>query len=149
MDSTNGLLATISDVWSSVVNNLKVTKDEVKAMKETDREVHKKLTINQGRLACKYDHLLNILKGVESTLHTHEQQISYYSCKVVLLENEKAEAIKTKFSTLEERLKHQEDAISNLKDKITFLRSVHYRCGEPAHVATLEVGELEYLDDEV
>ena len=95
VDSTNGSLATISDIWSGVVDNLKASKDEVE-------ETHKQLMANQGRLARKYDHLLNVTKGIESTLHTLEQQISYYSCKVIALENEKAEAIKAKFSALEE-----------------------------------------------
>ena len=87
--------------------------------------------------------------GVESTLHTHKQQISYYSCKVIVLENEKAAVIKTRFSALEEQLKCQEDTISDLKDEVAFLCSVCCHCGEPAHVTMLEVGELEYLDDEV
>ena len=149
VDSTNGLLATISDVWSGVVDDLKATKDELKASKDEVEETHKQLMANQGRLAHKYDHLLNVIKGIESTLHTHEQQISYYSCKVVALENEKAKAVKAKFSALEERLERQEDVMSNLKDEIAYLCSVHCRCGEPAHVATSEVGELEYLDEEV
>ena len=108
-----------------------------------------KLMVNQGRLAGKYNHLLNVIKGIESTLHTLEQQISYYSCKVVALENEKAEAIKAKFSALEERFERQEDAISDLEDEVAYLRSVRCRCGEPARIVTLEVGELEYLDNEV
>ena len=143
MDSTNSSLATISDVWSGVVSDLKATKDELKVLKEGDQEKYEKLVINQGRLACKYDHLLNVIKGIESTLHTHEQQISYYSCKVVALENEKAEAIKAEFSALEEQFERQEDAISNLKDKVAYLCSVRCRCGEPAHVVTSEAGELE------
>ena len=149
VDSTNSSLATISDVWSGVANNLKVTKDELKASKDEVEETHKQLMANQGRLACKYDHLLNIIKGIESTLHTHEQQISYYSCKVVALENEKAEAIKAKFSALEEWFERQEDAISDLKDKVAYLCSIYCHCGKPARVATSEVGELEYLDEEV
>ena len=142
-------MATISDVWSSVVNDLKATKDELKASKDEVKGIYEKLVVNQGRLSHKYDHLLNVLKGVESTIHTQEQQISYYSCKVVSLENKKAEAVKAKFSTLEEHLECQEDAISDLKDEVAYLRSVHCHCGEPAHVVISEVGELEYLDDEV
>ena len=132
-------MATISDSWSGVVNDLKATKDELKALKEGDQEKYEKLIINQGQLSHKYNHLLNILKGVESTLHT----------QVVSLENKKAEAIKMKFSALEEQLECQEDAISNLKDEVAYLRSVRCCYGEPACVTTLEVGELEYLDDEV
>ena len=78
VDSTNNLLATISDVWSGVVDDLKATKDEVKAIKEEYQENREKLIINQGQLSCKYNHLLNVLKGVKSTLHTQEQQISYH-----------------------------------------------------------------------
>ena len=115
MDSTNQSLATISDVWSGVVDDLKAAKDDFKASKEEIVKVHEQLMANQGRLARKYDHLLNVTKGIESTLHTQEQQISYYSCKVVALENKKAEAVKAKFSALEERLERQEDAISDLK----------------------------------
>ena len=48
MDSTNGSLATISNIWSGVVNNLKVTKDNLKALKEGDQEKYEKLKINQG-----------------------------------------------------------------------------------------------------
>ena len=40
MDSTNSLLATVSDVWLGVVNDLKATKDEMKALKEKDKEIH-------------------------------------------------------------------------------------------------------------
>ena len=140
--STNQSLATISNVWSGVVDDLKILKEEIE-------KVHKQLMANQGRLARKYDHLLNVVKGIESTLHTHEQQISYYSCKVVALENEKVEAVKAKFSALEEQLECQEDAMSDLKDEVTYLRSVRCCCGEPACVATSEVRELEYLDEEV
>ena len=149
VDSTNNSLASISDVWSGVVDDLKVMKDELKAFKDEVKELYEKLVINQGRLSHKYDHLLNVIKGVESTLHTHEQQISYYSCKVVALENEKAEAIKAKFSALEEWFERQEDAISDLKDKVAYLCGICCCCGEPARVVTSEVGELEYLDDEV
>ena len=149
MDSTNGLLATISDVWSGVVDDLKAMKDELKASKDEVKELYKKLVVNQGWLSCKYDHLLNVLKGVKSTIHMQEQQISYYSCKVISLENKKAEAIKVKFSALEEWLERQEDAISNLKDEVAYLCSVCCHCGEPAWVAMSEVGELEYLDNEV
>ena len=149
MDSTNSSLATLSNIWSSVVDNLKATKDELGALKEEIKEICKNLTTNQGQLACKYDHLLNLLKGVKSTLHKHNQEISYYSCKVVSLENKKAEAIKVKFDVLEEHLGHQDDLISNLKDEVAFLHSIHCHCGELACVAALEVGELEYLDNEV
>ena len=149
VDSTNQSLATISDVWSGVVDDLTAAKDDLKVSREEIEKVHEQLMANQGRLARKYDHLLNVIKGIESTLHKHEQEISYYSCKVVALENKKAEAVKAKFSTLEERLERQEDAMSDLKDEVAFLRSVRCRCGEPARVATSEVGELEYLDEEV
>ena len=132
VDSTNNLLASVSDVWSGVVDDLKATKDKLKASKDEVEETHTKLMANQGQLARKYDHLLNIIKGIESTLHTHKQQISYYSCKVVTLENEKAEAVKAKFRALEERLERQEDAMSDLKDEIAYLRSVRCCCGEPA-----------------
>ena len=83
MDSTNNSLATISDVWSGIVYDLKVTKDEMKALKEEDKGIHEKLIVNQGWLTHKYNHLLNVLKEVESTLHKQEQEISYYSCKVI------------------------------------------------------------------
>ena len=73
VDSTNNLLATISDVWSGVVNDLKAAKDDLKMSKEEIEKVHEQLMANQGCLACKYDHALNVIKGVESTLHTLEQ----------------------------------------------------------------------------
>ena len=149
VDSTNQSLATISDVWSGVIDDLKAAKDDLKNSKEEIEKVHESLMANQGCLARKHDHALNVIKGIKSTLHTHAQQISYYSCKVTVLENEKAEAIKAKFSALEERLERQEDAMSDLKDEVAYLRSVRCRCGEPARVATSEVGELEYLDEEV
>ena len=149
MDSTNQSLATISDVWSGVVDDLKATKDDLKISKGEIEKVHEQLMANQGRLARKHDHALNVIKGIKSTIHTLEQRISYYSCKVVALENEKAEAVKAKFSALEERLERQEDAMSDLKDEVAYLRSVRCHCGEPARVATSEVGELEYLDEEV
>ena len=86
---------------------------------------------------------------IKSTLHGHAQEISYYSSKVTLLEGEKAKAIKAKFDVLEGHLGHQNDTISNLRDEVAFLSSIHCHCGEPPHVATLEVGDLEYLDEEV
>ena len=73
----------------------------------------------------------------------------YYSCKVITLENEKAPAIKAKFDMVEERLGCQDGLILDLKDEVAFLCSIHCCCGEPACVTTSEVGELEYLDDEV
>ena len=130
MDSTNQSLATISDVWSGVVDDLKVTKDDLKTSKEEIEKVHEQLMANQGRLARKYDHALNVIKGIELKIHTLEQQISYYSCKVIALENEKAQAVKAKFDAFEERMERQEDAMFDLKDEVAYLRSVRCRCGE-------------------
>ena len=131
------------------MDDVKDTKGKLETTKEEIKEICEKLTVNQGCLTRKYDHILNIVKGIESTLHKQQQEISYYSCKVVTLENEKVAVVKAKFDVLEERLSRQDNIISDLKDETLFLQSIHCRCGEPARVATLEVRDLEYIDEMV
>ena len=103
------------------MDDVKDMKGELETAKEEIKEICEKLTINQGHLTRKYDHILSVVKGIESTLHKHEQEISYYSCKVVVSENEKAAAVKAEFNVLEEWLSRQDDIILDLRDEAVFL----------------------------
>ena len=63
-----------------------------------------------------------------------DQHISYYSCKVVALEGQKAEAVQSWFDSLEQCLAGQEDQIKVLQARLVIAERGHCRCGEESKV---------------
>ena len=130
VDQTNQSLGTISDVWSGVVDDLKVVRDRVDILKgDYDRRVEK-VGSDTRKVDRLYTNQQRSLAEQQKEIYDLHKQISFYSCKVAALEGEKAEANERRFAQLEERLDAQNDLVSDLRDEVAVLRGQVCRCGK-------------------
>ena len=137
-----------SEVWSGVVDKLKIVKDG-QALLPQESSDQAALTRLRHELNQRYDDVKVVTDGFASSIYAMDQRISYYSGKVAALEGEKSKAVRRDIAELTERLNRQEDAIADLKEEVLVLRGNRCQCGEQEPAVSSEVGELEYVENEV
>ena len=120
---TDRTIRMLNNIWSGLVNEVETSKrryDELEAATVTtndclndalnalDTRINKWET-KYHSLSNLYDNIYTITNAQQRKIHDMDQRISYYSCKVVALEGQKAEAVQSRFDSLEQRLAGQDD----------------------------------------
>ena len=138
----------LNDVWSGLVNEVETSKrhyDELEVASVTTNE-HLNDAINAldtridkwetkyRSLSSLYDDICTIINAQQRKIHDMDQRISYYSCKVVALEGQKAEAVQSHFDSLEQPLAGQDNQIKILQARLAIAERGRCRCGEDTKV---------------
>ena len=181
IDSTIQML---NDIWNGLVNDVENTKrcfDELEAVSTATNECLNdgllavlksvdKLEIKGCSLQAMYDDMRTLVNMQECRIWDLDNKVNFYSQSLVKLEGEKAEQVRDRIDSLEQRIVGQDDQIKVLLHHLVAAEEGHCHCGQDSSKVIschcfdlitkltedaqetkveLETGGLEYKDEEV
>ena len=134
----------MNDIWNGLVNDIKNTKrrfDELEAASTATNErlndrlsaVLKsvnKLEVKGRSLQAMYDNMRTLVNAQERRIRDLDNKVNFYSQSLVKLEGEKAEQVRDRIDSLEQRLAGQDDQIKVLLHHLAAAEEGRCRCRE-------------------
>ena len=134
----------LNDIWNGLVNDVENTKrrfDELEAASLATNErlndglsaVLKsvdKLEIKGRSLQAMYDDMRTLVNTQERRIRDLDNKVNFYSQSLVKLEGEKAERVKDRIDSLEQRIAGQDDQIKVLLHRLVTAEEGRCRCRE-------------------
>ena len=122
----------LNDIWNGLVNDVKSTKrrfDELEAASMTTNERLNdglsamlksvdKLEIKGHSLQAMYDDMRALVNVQEHRIQDLDNKVNFYSQSLVKLEGKKAERVKDRIDSLEQRIAGQDDQIKVLLHRL-------------------------------
>ena len=134
----------LNDIWNGLVNDVENTKrrfDELEAasLATNDRlndglsavlKSVDKLEIKGRSLQAMYDDMQTLVNAQERRIRDLDNKVNFYSQSLVKLEGEKAERVKDRIDSLEQRIAGQDDQIKVLLHRLIAAEEGRCRCRE-------------------
>ena len=132
----------MNDLWNGLVNHVENTKrcfDELEAaLLVTDERLNDglsavlrsvdKLEIKGRSLQAMYDDMWTLVNAQEHRIRDLDNKVNFYSQSLVKLEGEKAERVKDRIDSLEQRIVGQDDQIKVLLHRLVVAEEGRCRC---------------------
>ena len=134
----------LNDIWNGLVNDIENTKrrfDELEAASLATNErlnnglsavlkLVDKLEIKGRSLQAMYDDMQTLVNAQERRIQDLDNKVNFYSQSLVKLEGEKAEQVKDRIDSLEQRIAGQDDQIKVLIHRLVAAEEGCCRCWE-------------------
>ena len=134
----------MNDIWSNLVNEVEAAKKRYKELEAAMTTTSDRLNDGISALDARLDRLedrFRVYRNVQEdiratvnkqqrTIYNMDKRISFYSGSIVQLEGQKAEEVKARFDTLEQRIAGQDDQIKVLLHRLAAAEEGRCRCRE-------------------